>query len=263
MKVIEDDKFLLGKAELLKQEHPFWGYRRVWAYLRFREGLAINKKRIYRLMKENKLLVSIQTRLKAKRGKYPYRSKPKAQKPNSIWGIDMTKILIEAFGWVYLQVVLDWYSKKIVGYSLTMSSKTSDWEEALSNAINRQFPKGIKDTLKTPLKIVSDNGCQPTSERFMKFCSELGIKQIFTSYNNPKGNADTERVMRTIKEDLIWIREFESPFELDKALNQWVIKYNTVFPHSSLGYQTPQEAECRFYKKEEQQNDEKILLLFH
>ena len=91
----------------------------------------------------------------------------------------------------------------------------------------------------------------------MKFCSELGIKQIFTSYNNPKGNADTERVMRTIKEDLIWIREFESPFELDKALNQWVIKYNTVFPHSSLGYRTPQEYE-NLYQAEGVKNEQKI-----
>lgn len=257
MKVIEDDKFLLGKAEQLKQEHPFWGYRRVWAYLRFREGLVINKKRIYRLMRENKLLVNMETRLKAKRGKYPYRAKPRAEKPNSIWGIDMTKIMIEAFGWVYLQVVLDWYSKKIVGYSLTMGSKTKDWEEALGNAINEQFPRGINETLKTPLKLISDNGCQPTSERFMKACGQLKIEQIFTSYNNPKGNADTERVIRTIKEDLIWIREFKSPFELDEALKKWIIKYNTVFPHSSLGYQTPQEYED-LYQIEGVKNDQKF-----
>lgn len=243
MKVIERDKELLTAIARLKGEHPFWGYRRVWAYLRFREGQPVNKKRIYRVMKEHQLLVNTQTRLKAQRGKYPYRAKPRAQKPNSFWGIDMTKILIETFGWVYLQVVLDWYTKKIVGYSLTLSSKTKDWEEALHNALQGQFPQGIKDTLKTSLRLVSDNGCQPTSERFMRTCGALGIEQIFTSYNNPKGNAETERVMRTLKEDLIWIREFQSPWELDLALREWVHRYNTDYPHSSLSYQTPQEVE--------------------
>jgi len=55
----------------------------------------------------------------------------------------------------------------------------------------------------------------------MAACSVLEIKQIFASYNNPKGNADTERVMRTIKEDLVWPNDFDSPFDLQPALDKW------------------------------------------
>lgn len=246
MKVEERNKDLLGRIEELKGEHPFWGYRRVWAYMRFREGLNINKKRIYRLMKENMLLVSIETRLKAKRGKYPYRAKPRAESPNSIWGIDMTKVMIEGSGWVYLQVVLDWYTKKIVGYSLSKMSKTSNWLDALNNAINEQFPEGIKETLKIPLRLISDNGCQPTSERFMKGCDELDIEQIFTSYNNPKGNADTERVIRTMKEDMVWLSEWEKVSVFEEELKRWIERYNNVYPHSSLGYKTPVQFEQEY-----------------
>ena len=126
MKTIERNKPLLDKIKSLKQEHPFWGYRRVWVYLRYREGLNINKKRIYRLMKEEKLLVSKDTKIKAKRAKYPYKSKPKPSCPCQFWGIDMTKILIPAAGWVYLHIVLDWYTKKIAGCSLSFTSKTGD-----------------------------------------------------------------------------------------------------------------------------------------
>jgi len=54
------------------------------------------------------------------------------------------------------------------------------------------------------LFLVSDNGCQPTSLSYMQACSTLGIKQIFTSWSDPKGNADTERVIRTLKENLLW-----------------------------------------------------------
>ena len=246
MKVEERNKELLVRIEDLKGEHPFWGYRRVWAYMRFREGLNINKKRIYRLMKENMLLVGKETLLRAKRGKYPYRAKPRAESPNSIWGIDMTKVMIEGSGWVYLQVVLDWYTKRIVGYSLTKGSKTSDWLEALGNAINEQFPQGIKDTLKTPLKLISDNGCQPTSERFMKACGQLNIEQIFTSYNNPKGNADTERVIRTMKEDMVWLSEWEKVSVFEEELKRWIERYNNDYPHSSLGYKTPVQFEQEY-----------------
>jgi len=77
----------------------------------------------------------------------------------------------------------------------------------------------------------------------MAACSVLGIRQIFASCNNPKGNADTERVMRTIKEDLVWPNDFESPFDLQPALDKWVNDYNTDFPHSSIGHKTPCEFE--------------------
>ncbi len=80
----------------------------------------------------------------------------------------------------------------------------------------------------------------------MAACSVLNIKQRFTSYNNPKGNADTERVIRTIKEDLIWPREWDSYQKLENALEQWVAFYNTDYPHSSIGHQTPIQYEENF-----------------
>jgi putative transposase len=76
----------------LKAEHPFWGYRRIWAYLRFVEQRTVYKKRILRLMREHQRLVRPNVRLRAKRT--PMLSKPKPTKPNEWWGIDMTKVLV-------------------------------------------------------------------------------------------------------------------------------------------------------------------------
>ncbi len=242
MKIKAKNKELSAQIELLKAQHPFWGYRRIWAYLKYRQGLNINKKRIYRLMKENNLLVVPNARLKAIRAKYPQRSKPHATRPNQFWGIDMTKVLIQSFGWLYLVIVLDWFSKKIIGYSLKIRSKADDWLEALNSAVNNQFPYGILREQEKPA-LISDNGSQPTSQKFMQVCSTLKIKQIFTCYNNPKGNADTERVIRTIKEDLIWLKEWKSPFELEEELKVWINRYNNDYPHSSLGYKTPVQFE--------------------
>ena len=191
-------------------------------------------------MKENHLLVEPNWRLKANRtGK---RRKLTAKRPNQVWGIDMTKVMISNWGWMYLTVVLDWYTKKIVGYDLSPQTKTDDWLRALNRAVNEQFPNGIRER---PGKVclVSDNGSQPTSQRFMKACAGLNMRQIFTSYNNPKGNADTERVIRTIKEDLVWPNDFRDRHEFAKALDRWVWLYNNDYPHSSIGYATPCEYE--------------------
>ena len=62
----------------------------------------------------------------------------------------------------------------------------------------------------------------------------------FTSYNNPKGNADTERTMRTIKEELFWLREWRSLEHLAHALSDWIELFNTTYLHSALGWKTPQ-----------------------
>lgn len=234
---------LLVKIKELKDGHPSWGYRRVWAHLKFRQNISVNKKRIHRIMKLENLLVPPNLKLKSKRT--PTRSKPRTLEPNTIWGTDMTKILIPSSGWVYLHIVIDWGSKKIVGHSLETTSRTDDWLTALHMGINNQFPNGIKEA-NPYLQLVSDNGCQPTSKRFMSECKSLGVQQVFTSYNNPKGNADTERVIRTIKEDLIWPREWDNIYELKEKLLEWIQNYNEDFPHSSLGYMTPYDYEAWF-----------------
>jgi len=90
---------------------------------------------------------------------------------------------------------------------------------------------------------MSDNGCQPTSVSFMQNCALLGVEQAFTSYNNPKGNADTERLMRTLKEELVWLKEWRSPFQFIQALEHWVNGYNNEYLHSSLNYKTPMQFE--------------------
>jgi len=97
------------------------------------------------------------------------------------------------------------------------------------------------------LKLMSDNGSQPISLSFMKACSNLEVEQVFTSYNNPKGNADTERMIRTMKEELFWLREWTNERGLSLELNKWVEYYNKNYLHSAHGYSTPIQAEVEYY----------------
>lgn len=238
-KVARRNEPLLERIKALKAEHPFWGYRRIWAHLRFVDKLAVNKKRVFRLMREAGLSVKPNLRLRAKRTSL--KSKPRAIRPHEWWGIDMTKVLVESFGWVYVVLVLDWFTKKIVGHTVGLRSTSRDWLEALDEAVNRQFPKGIREG--EEVSLMCDNGSQPTSLVFMETCAILGIHQAFTSYNNPRGNADTERMMRTLKEECLWLREWTSPFELACELSAWIEHYNAHYLHSTLGYKSPSRFE--------------------
>ena len=101
----EQDQSLLPRIYEIKADHPSWGYKRVWAYLRYRDEITIGKNRVYRIMRENNLLTKDTKRLRAKRT--GHRPKPRTERPNEIWGIDMTKILVQSYGWVYLVVVKD------------------------------------------------------------------------------------------------------------------------------------------------------------
>lgn len=232
----KQDDVLSAKISRIKEEHPFWGYRRVWAWLVHREGLQVNHKRVYRIMSEGGLLCP--KRAKRVLAQREPKSKPKAVRPREFWGIDMTKIRLEDGSWAYIVIVLDWYSKKLVGLDVAGRSRSEDWLKALDRAANTECPEGIKGR---GIRLVSDNGCQPTSNSFHEYCCRTGIEQIFTSYNNPKGNAETERMMRTMKEELLWLTEWSSLEEIELSLNTWKEKYNTSYPHSSIGYRAPSE----------------------
>jgi transposase InsO family protein len=226
----------------LKAEHPCWGYRRLWAYRHFVEQQAINKKRILRWLREHQLLVTPNRRLRAKRT--PTGTKPQPTKPNEWWGIAMTKVLVEGMGWIDLVVVLDWHTKMLIGYYAGLQCKSEHWLAALEMAVNRQCPTGVRGQ---GLALMSDNGCQPTSTAFMRVCGSLGIQHAFTSSNNPKGNADTERVMRTLKEEGLWLQEWTCPFTLASVLKTWSNDDNEHYLPSALGYKPPRQFERDYH----------------
>jgi putative transposase len=103
----------------------------------------------------------------------------------------------------------------------------------------RQFPRAIREAEDLALNLMSDNGSQPTSLTFMREWRARRRKQAFTAYANPKGNANTERLIRTIKEELIWLREWSTVEELAIEAEKFVEYFNNNYLHSALNYRTP------------------------
>ena len=98
----------------------------------------------------------------------------------------------------------------------------------MNRAVNRQFPGGIGGQ---SLNLMADNGCQPTSLALLRACAALGIRQASMSYSSPKGNADTERLLRTLKEELVWLHERTSPAAFFEALDRWLADENASHLH--------------------------------
>lgn len=186
-------------------------------------------------MGDNNLLVPKNINLKASR---TLKSKPKPSKPNEWWGIDMTKILTKK-GWTYITIVVDWFTKEPLGWHIDNTSRANEWFSAVDMAVtNAGLSNNIRET---NIKLMSDNGCQPTSKSFMQKCSILNITQAFTSYNNPKGNANTERFMRTMKEELLWLYEWENVNDVKNKLLNWLSGFKYNYRHSVLNYKTSNE----------------------
>jgi len=178
---------LLERIKELKSLHPFFGYRRIWAVLKFKDGLNLNKKKVYRLMKINDLLIKPNLLLRANRT--PWKDKPRPERLNVWWGIDMTKIRLKNLGWVYITIVIDWCSKKLVGYSIDAKSKSEDWLEAFDMALNNQFPNGVKDEVEKrgyELNLMADNGYQPTSTSFKETCKNWELTLLLQATITPK-----------------------------------------------------------------------------
>ena len=159
----------------------------------------------------------------------------------------MTKVLTVE-GWAYLVIVNDWFTKKILGAFVDTRSRAADWLEAINRAVCRQFRQGIRESENLELNLMSDNGSRPTSLAFMRECRVLGIKQAFTAYNNPKGNADTERLILPVKEELCWLREWSSVEELATEIERFVEYFNENYLHSAIGYRTPNGFEKEWFK---------------
>lgn len=230
-----DEEELRAFIRKLCGRFPTYGYRRICAWLRRKYHRFVNHKRVYRIMKEMGLLV--QTKCYEARRKKAFGRIP-VTKSNQHFQTDMTKIWCGQDGWGYLFAVIDAYDKEIVGYSFSRFCRTTELLEAVNRSLDARFPLGVKGR---GLTIRSDNGCQMTSKRFVQALKHAGIKQERTGFNNPDSNAFIERWFRTLKEETVWLHEYESFLEAKEDLDRYISFYNNERPHSALNYQSPIE----------------------
>ncbi len=150
--------------------------------------------------------------------------------PNQVWAIDITYIPMK-HGHMYLTAIIDWYSRLIVGWELSDTLDTAPVLDALKSAIAKHG---------TPAIINSDQGSQFTSDAYMGFLRQQGIRQSMDGKARWVDNVIIERWFRSLKTEYVYINEYRSPKELRSGIRAYVGDYNALRPHQSLDYETPE-----------------------
>jgi putative transposase len=225
---------LMNMIDEIYTDHPTWGSRKIRDYLR-NQGIRMNRKRLQRLMRKMGI-TAIYPRKRLSRPHpdhkiYPYLLRGlNICHPNHVWCTDITYIRLK-HGFVYLVAVMDWYSRKILS-----------WE--LSVTLDKYF---CIDALETALRIYgepkifnSDQGSQFTSP---SFTSKLnGIKISMDGKGRALDNVAIERFWRTLKYDEVYLKEYESVDDARNQIAAYIDVYNSERPHASLGGLTPNSA---------------------
>ena len=223
----------MGRLDYWHTQLPAIGSRKLVVKLR-EEGYPVGRKLVRRLMREMGLCAIYPQPNLSKRNFreaiVPYLLRNKVISfPNQVWSIDITYIRMSR-SHMYLTAVIDWYSRKIVGWNLSDTLGVQSVTEVIRNAVERY---GI------PAIINSDQGSQFTSNEYKELLKELHIRQSMDGKSRWADNIVIERWFRSLKTELIYPNEFLSPRDLRQALRRYIDDYNSVRPHAALDYATP------------------------
>lgn len=216
-------------------KRPFYGYRKIVAELK-RNGHSVNHKRVQRLMRENGMRAIHPkpnlSKASKEHMKYPYLlRKLEITHTNQVWATDITYIKIGS-GKLYLVMLIDLYSRKILSWRLSNTLDRRFCVEALQEALI-QYGK--------PLLFNTDQGSQFTSNDFISVLKRHNIGISMNGKGRATDNAIMERVFRSVKFEDIHINEYDTVRECRKGIEDYVRFYNQQRLHQSLKYSTPDE----------------------
>jgi putative transposase len=217
----------------LIEQHPTFGHRRLWVLLRFQEGLVVNRKAVYRVLKQKRWFVHqrISTPRPRVRGWVS-----RASRSNERWAMDVTHIPCGQDGWAHLAAVIDCHDRELIGYEFALRSRAKEAERAVEAACLQRF--GTLRPMGAPV-LRSDNGLIFQSRRFRQACRDYRLEQEFITPYTPEQNGIIERFFRSLKEECVWQRTFQTFEEARRVIREWVHWYNHERPHQALGYRSP------------------------
>jgi len=223
---------LAAIREVIKAE-PAWGVRKVWATLQ-RKGLKVSRKRVHALMRANGLVLA--------RDREPgetTRGHVAVPEPNRRFGGDLTTVWTKRDGWVAVVPTIDCGCRSVLGLTVTKDQHGPAVLASVEQALREAF--GEPRYVTGGVELRTDHGPQYTGADCAALVAKWDIVHTFAPVGRPTGNAVAERLIRTMKEEVVWLRDWETADELLEALLAWQRRYNTQRPHQALGWKTPAE----------------------
>lgn len=213
---------------------PFFGIRRITKAIR-EMGYVVNRKRIGRLMRQMGLeAIYPKPRLSDPRQDhvtYPYLLKGLSiERPDQVWSTDITYIRLQR-GFVYLAAILDWFSRYVVAWSLSITLDADFCVDMLREAVRYAVPEIFN----------SDQGSQFTSDEFTGVLRDHGVRISMDGRGRAYDNIFVERLWRTVKYEEVYLKEYDGVRDAKAQLKRYFDFYNNERSHQSLGYKTPAE----------------------
>ena len=205
------------------------GYRMVTAFVRRKLGVAVNRKRVLRVMRERKL---IQRRRPLARRKRP--GFFRVERPRQLWQLDLTAVWVAEHGWTYLMAMIDCCTREIVAWQLELRCRADEAITLVERAV------AVHAIGPGELTLGSDNGSAFTARRFRARLVELGIRHRRGGYRDPESQAFIESWFGKLKEREVWLNEYETLDDARRGIGGYVDRYHHR-PHSGLNYRTPHD----------------------
>jgi putative transposase len=211
------------------RENPTDGYRMAWALTRRKLGVALNRKRVLRVLRRHGLIQC--------RRSEPRRRRPgffRVERPAQLWHMDMTAVWVAEHGWCYLNAIIDCLTREIVGWGLEVRCRAVEAIAVVERAVAEQaIPPGT-------LTLGTDNGSAFTARKFRAALSRLGIAHRRGGYRDPESQAFIESWFAKLKERCVWRHEFETLDQAREVIAAHIDRYHDR-PHQGLDYRTPRE----------------------
>lgn len=245
-KTLYSDARLTEEIRAVLAASPFVGegYRKVWAKLRH-QGLRTSKARVLRLMRAAGLLAP--SRVGGARGPRAHDGTIIPAAPNTLWGTDLTTTVTLEDGQVAVFIAIDHATADLVGVHAAKRATRYEALEPVRQGIRRCFGV-IEADVARGLAVRHDHGSQYLSDAFQNELAFLGIESSPSFVRAPEGNGCAERVIRTLKEQLLWVQTFATVEELRLALIAWAELYNREWLIERHGFKPPAEARRAFYE---------------
>lgn len=235
------DYYLMRQIDQAYLKWPFYGSRRITAYLKS-EGHRVNRKRIQRLMRHMGIQ-AIYPRQKLSKPNSEHRIFPYLlrnvviERVNQVWSTDITYIPMRK-GFLYLVAIMDWYSRYVLSWELSQTLEKYFCINALEEALCIGKPEIFN----------SDQGCQFTCIAFTGILQERDIVISMDGRGRAFDNIFIERLWRTVKQEEVYLKDYQSVAEAEEQLRQYFKFYNTERLHQSLGYRDPRSV---YFQEEE------------
>jgi transposase InsO family protein len=230
------DEDLVAAIRQLLQDSPFHGegHRKLWARLRF-AGIRTSRRRVLRLMREHDLLAP--QRVGRPRGPRAHDGTITTERVDLMWGTDLTSV-VTGEGQAAVFVAVDHCSAECVGVHASRRADRFEALEPVRQAVRERFGAFARGVA-AGLALRHDHGSQYVSRDFQAEVRFLGITSSPAFVREPEGNGCAERFIRTLKENLLWVRPFATVEELRLALQAFKELYNRTWIIARHGYQTP------------------------